>query len=174
MKPILAAALIGLIAVSLALSQTKNKTIDSLAVLPFLNVGRDRKTEFLADEITKRLINRLSKLPNLRVVPYASILRYKGQEQVDPNLSGKGKAMNPQTVGNELGVQAVFYGRVIRRGHSLSVSAELVDVRENSLIWGNQYNRKLSDFVAVQEEMAHDISQKLRTGVNCCSESKPP
>ena len=110
MKLILAAALIGLIAVSLALSQAKNenKTIDSLAVLPFLNVGRDRNTEFLADEITKKLIKSLSKLPNLRVVPYASVLRYKGLEQSDPHLAGKDKALSPQTVGNDLEYKQCF------------------------------------------------------------------
>ncbi len=164
MKRILVAALIGLIAGPLALSQTlgKEKTINSLAVLPFLNVEHDQKTEYLSDEITKKLINSLSKLPNLKVVPYASVLRYKGLEQVEPGLESRGEALNLQTVRNELGVQAVLYGRVDQRGEGLSISAELVDARDNSLLWGDHHVRKLSDFLAVQEEMTHDISKKLR------------
>lgn len=164
MKRILAVALIGLVVGPLALSQTrsKEKTIASLAVLPFVNVTHDRDTQYLADEITKKLINSLSKLPNLKVVPYTSVLQYKGLEQVDPHLEGRSKALNLETVRNELGVQAVLYGRVLQSGESFSISAELVDARDNSLIWGDQYNRKLSDFLVAQEEMAHDISQTLR------------
>jgi TolB-like protein len=163
LKRILVAALIGLVAGRLAMSQTpsEEKTINSLAVLPFLNVADDRNTEHLADEITKELINGLSKLPNLKVVRYTSVLRYRGLEQIEPGLESKDKALKLRTIRNELGVQAVLYGRVVQRGEGLSISAELVDA-DDSLIWDDQYNRKLSDVLAVQEEMVHDISKKLR------------
>lgn len=166
MKRILVAALIGLVAGRLAMSQTpsEEKTINSLAVLPFLNVADDRNTEHLADEITKKLINGLSKLPNLKVVRYTSVLRYRGLEQIEPGLESKDKALKLRTIRNELGVQAVLYGRVVQRGEGLSISAELVDA-DDSLIWDDQYNLKLSDVLAVQEEMVHDISKKLRPGL---------
>ena len=164
MKRIIALALIELVTGPLVLSQTpsKEKAIDSVAVLPFVTVTHDRNTEYLADEITRKLINSLSMLPNLKIVPYTSVRKYKGLDQVDPHLEGKGKALNLETVRHELGVQAVLYGRLVQSGESLSISAELLNARDMSLIWGDQYNCKISDFLGVQKEMAHDISMKLR------------
>jgi serine/threonine protein kinase/tetratricopeptide (TPR) repeat protein len=125
-------------------------TITSMAILPFANVSADPDTEYLSEGITESLTNSLSQLPNLRMIARSSALRYKGRET------------DPQTAARELGVQAVLTGRVVRRGDSLSVSAELVDARDNSHLWGEQYNRRLSDILAVQQEIAADIAGKLR------------
>ena len=132
------------------LLRPRSGTIESLAVLPFVNASADSSTEYLSDGITESLINSLSQLPNLTIMSRNSVFRYKGREA------------DAQAAGRELRVQAVLTGRVVQRGGDLSVSAELVDVRNNSHIWGDQYSRKLSDILAVQEEIVRDISSKLR------------
>jgi serine/threonine protein kinase/pimeloyl-ACP methyl ester carboxylesterase/tetratricopeptide (TPR) repeat protein len=142
--------LITLAGVGIYLELGHGKAIDSLAVLPFTNVSGDPNTEYLSDGITESLINNLSQLPNLTVMSRNSVFRYKGQEA------------DAQVVGRDLKVQAVLTGRMVQRGDNLSISAELVDVRNNSHLWGGQYNRKLSDILAVQAEISREISEKLR------------
>jgi serine/threonine-protein kinase len=124
--------------------------IDSIAVLPFVNEGGDRDTEFLSDGLTESIINNLSQLPNLRVIARSSVFRYKGRET------------DAQAAGRELKVRVVLLGRVVQRGDGLSVGVELVDVRDNRQLWGETYNRKLADLMAVQEEISQDITAKLR------------
>jgi TolB-like protein/Tfp pilus assembly protein PilF len=118
--------------------------------LPFVNVSGDPNTEYLSDGIAESLINSLSQLPNLKVISLSSVLRYKG------------RLTDPQSVGRDLGVRAVLVGRLVQRGDSLSIGAELVDSHDKSHIWGEQYNHKLADVLAVQEEISKDISDKLR------------
>ena len=130
---------------------SSSTAIDSVAVLPFVNVGNDPNTEYLSDGISDSIINSLSQLSGLkRVISLNSALRYKGQ-QVDP-----------QVVGREFNVQAVLMGRLTQQGDDLLISAELVDVRDNRRLWGDQYNRKLSDILVVQREIAQQISSGLR------------
>ena len=124
--------------------------IDSLAVLPFANAGGDPNAEYLSDGITEAIIKNLSQLPNLGVMSRSSVFRYKGKD------------IDPQAAGRALQVRAVLAGRLVQRGDSLSISAELIDVGTNRQIWGEQYNRKLADLLAVQEEIASEISAKLR------------
>jgi TolB-like protein/DNA-binding winged helix-turn-helix (wHTH) protein/Tfp pilus assembly protein PilF len=124
------------------------EAIDSVAVMPFVNVSGDPNTEYLSDGISESIINSLS--PNLKVIALNSVLRYKG------------KQTDPQTVGRELNVRAVLMGHVTQRGDDLTISVELVDVRDNRHLWGQQYDRKLSGIVAVPTEIAQDISEKLR------------
>ena len=124
--------------------------IDSIAVLPFANESADPNTEYLSDGITESLINNLSQSRSLKVMSRNSVFRYKGQ-QPDPKL-----------VGRELGVRAVMTGRVSQRGDTLSVSVYLVDARDNSQVWGEQYNRRISDLLAVQEEIAKQVSDRLQ------------
>jgi TolB-like protein/Tfp pilus assembly protein PilF len=126
------------------------KAIDSLAVLPLANASADPDAEYLSDGITETLINNLSQLPKLRVIPRSMVFRYKGRE------------VDPQTVGRELNVRAVLTGRVVQRGDTLNIQAELVDVVAESQLWGGQFQRKVSDIFAVQEEIAKEISEKLR------------
>lgn len=127
-----------------------SETIDSVAVMPFVNVNNDPNTEYLSDGISDSIINSLSQLPNLKVMSLSSTLRYKGRQT------------DPQAVGRELNVRAVLIGRLMQRGDGLSISTELVDVHDNRRLWGAQYNRKLSDILAVREEISREIFEKLR------------
>jgi TolB-like protein/Tfp pilus assembly protein PilF len=124
--------------------------IDSLAVLPFVNANADPNTEYLSDGITESLINSLSQLPNLKVMSRDAVFHYKGKET------------DAQTVGRELGVRAIFKGRVTQRGDTLNISAELINARDSSHIWGQQYDRKLADMVALREEIPMQMASALR------------
>jgi TolB-like protein/Tfp pilus assembly protein PilF len=126
------------------------KQIDSIAVLPFQNRSTDADTEYLSDGLAESLIYRLSQLPNLKVSPTSSVFRYKGKET------------DLIKIGNELGVNAVMSGRIVQRGENLTISVELVDVRNNKLLWGEQYERKMSELLATQREIATEISRKLQ------------
>ena len=127
------------------------EAIDSIAVMPFVNVSGDPNTEYLSDGISDSVIDSLSQLPSLKtVIARSSVLRYKG------------KQTDPQVVGRELNVRAVLMGQVNQRGDDLSISVELVDVRDNKHLWGAQYNRKLADIAVVQTDIAQEISERLR------------
>jgi len=134
--------------------------IDSLAVLPFVNSTADPNTEYLSDGITESLINSLSQLPNLRVMSRDSVFRYKGKET------------DAQTVGRELGVRAIFKGRVTQRGDTLNISAELINARDSSHIWGQQYDRKLADMVALREEIPREMASALRMRLTGAEEKR--
>ena len=124
--------------------------IDSVAVLPFANGSGDPNAEYLSDGITESIINNLSQLSNLRVMARSTVFRYKGKDA------------DPQKVGQDLHVRAVLTGRLLERGDTLIVHAELVDVEKGSQLWGGQYSHKLADVFALQEELSKDISEKLR------------
>jgi TolB-like protein/Flp pilus assembly protein TadD len=127
------------------------ETIDALAVLPFVNGSGDPNAEYLSDGITENLINSLSQIPKLEVKSRDSAFHYKG------------KNPDAETVGRELGVRAVFKGQITQVGDKLSISAELIDARNNDHIWGQQYSRKASDIFALQGEIAKEITTALRT-----------
>ena len=124
--------------------------IHSVAVLPFENAGGDPNAEYLSDGIAESLINSLSQLPNLKVMSRDSAFHYRGKET------------DAQSVGQALGVQAVFKGRVVQQGDTLTISAELIDAHDNSHIWGQQYSRKPSDIFVLQEEIAKEMTAVLR------------
>jgi serine/threonine-protein kinase len=145
-----AVVLLGLLGAVLYRLRGDDRAIESIAVLPFANEGGDPNTEILSDGIPESLINNLSQLPNLRVIARSSAFRYKG------------RVIDPQAAGHELGVQAVLTGRVVQRGDRLVINVELVEVRNNRQLWGEQYNRKLADILAVQDEIAREITDKLR------------
>jgi len=128
--------------------------IQSIAVLPFQNRSAEADTEYLSDGLSESLIYRLSQLPNLKVSPTSSVFRYKGKE------------IDPVKVGQELGVAAVLSGRIVQRGDNLTISAELLDVHNNRILWGEQYDRKMSDLLATQREIAREIVEKLRVRVS--------
>jgi serine/threonine protein kinase/Flp pilus assembly protein TadD len=128
--------------------------IESIAVLPFQNRSTETDTEYLSEGLAESLIYRLSQLPNLRVSPTSSVFRYYGKE------------IDPIKVGQELGVNAVLSGRIVQHGDNLTISAELVDVRYNKLVWGEQYDRKMSDLLAMQREIAREIVDKLKLKVS--------
>jgi len=122
----------------------------SIAVLPFENQDRDPDTDYLCDGIPESIINSLSELPKLKVMSRNSVFHYKGKE------------MDAQTVGKELKVQTLLTGRVRQRGDRLTIGVELINAQDNSQLWGQQYSRKLADVFAVQEEIAKEVSDKLR------------
>ena len=124
--------------------------IDSVAVLPFANSGGDSDSEYLSDGITESLINSLSHLSKLRVVPRSTVFRYKGS------------SITPEKIGQELKVRAVVTGRVTRRGDSVVVGAELIDVGKESQMWGEQYSKKLTELLPVQDEISKAITENLK------------
>jgi len=131
-------------------SRSDQAQISSVAVMPFVNASNDPNSEYLSDGITESLINNLSQLPNLVVMARSSVFRYKGRD------------VDPQTVAKELKVQALVTGRIVQRGDQLTISSELIDARTSRNLWGEQYDRKLSDALAVQQEITGAISAKLR------------
>ena len=130
--------------------RSARSAIQSIAILPLENTSGNASTEYLSDGITESLINSLSQLPKLRVMARSTVFRYKGQP------------IDPLKFGQELDVAAVLTGRVVQRGEALSIQAELVDVSDGSQLWGEQYTRKLTDILSLQEEISKEISGKLR------------
>ena len=152
-KKWLALQIIAVLAISIAAVfyfSAKKPTIESVAVLPFVNTGADPDAEYLSDGITESLINSLSQLPRLTVMSRDSVFRYKGQ------------STSAQAAGRELRVQVVLTGRVTQRGDTLVINADLVEVGSNRQLWGEQYTRRLKDVLAVQEEISREISDKLQ------------
>jgi serine/threonine-protein kinase len=134
---------------SVAPTKTKPRG-KSIAVIPFVNSARDPGADYLIDGITESVINRLARLPKLRVIARGTVFRYKGIDA------------DPQTVGRELGVKTVLTGAIHQVRESLSIQAELVEVADNAQIWGERFNLRFSDIFAVQEEIAERIAEKLR------------
>jgi len=130
-------------------SGESDSTINSLAVLPFTN--SDPNSEYLSDGITESLIDSLSRVPNLKVKSSSTVFHYKGRET------------DPKKIGRELGVHALLSGTVSQVGDDLSVNVELIDVRDDSHIWGERYSRKVSEVVALPQQISRDVSQRLRS-----------
>lgn len=126
------------------------ETIDSVAVLPFVNATADPETEYLSDGITESLIDSLSQLPHLKVMSRDAAFRYKDKET------------DARSVGRELGVRAIFKGRVTQSGDSVTIATELIDARDNSHIWGQRYIRKQRDVFGLQQEIAKEMAIALR------------
>ncbi|MCU1266284.1 MAG: hypothetical protein JWM21_2602 [Acidobacteria bacterium] len=127
--------------------------IDSIAVLPFVDDAAGSDAQYLNDKIAESLINSLSKLPKLRVVPRSVVANYKGN-------------IDPRQVGRDLNVRAVVTGRVHRYGDTISIQADLIDLDQVAQIWGQLYDRKLADILLVQEDISRDIFENLRLKLN--------
>jgi TolB-like protein/Tfp pilus assembly protein PilF len=132
----------------------KATQIDSLAVLPFMNEGGDAKTEYLSDGITESLIDNLAHVPDLKVKSRHSVFRYKGKD------------VDVQQVGKDLGVAALVSGRVVPHGDQIDVSAELTNVSDNTEIWGQHYSGPAANIIAMQQQIAGDIASKLRSDMS--------
>ena len=132
----------------------RTQQIDSLAVLPFTNQGGDAQTDYLSDGITESLIDNLAHVTDLKVKSRHSVFRYKGKE------------VDVQQVGEELGVAALVSGRVVPRGDIIEVSAELTNVSDNTEIWGQHYSGSAANIIALQQQIAGDIASKLRSGMS--------
>ena len=138
------------VAAWLTFFRAQGKAIDSLAVLPFVNSSGDPNTEYLSDGITESVINNLSQLRQLHVTARNTVFHYKGK---DTDL---------QKIGQELQVRAIVTGRLVQRGDTLIVQTELVEMEKGSQLWGQQYNRKLSDVLALQDDLSREIAENLR------------
>ena len=123
--------------------------IESIAVLPFVNASGDPNMEYLSDGISESLINSLSQLPNTRVMARTTTFSFKGKD------------LDPSAIGRQLGVTTVLTGRIVQLGDNLSVQADLVDVSDGSQLWGERFNRKATDLLAIQEEITRRILDKL-------------
>ena len=134
--------------------------VDSVAVLPFVNDSSDVEAEYLSDGITESIINKLSQLPNLRVMSRNAVFRYKGQK------------IDPQEVGRSLGVGAVLTGRVLKVGEKLVIKTELVNVADGAQLWGAEYDKDFSDIFAVQEEISRKISERLKVKLTGADEER--
>jgi serine/threonine protein kinase/TolB-like protein len=125
--------------------------IQSIAVIPFSDVGGTADTDLLSDGLTEALISSLAHVPELKVKSRNSVFRYKGKD------------VDVQQVGKDLTVDALLTGRVVQHGDMIQVSADLTNVQDNTEIWGEQYERKASDIIALQQQIAGDIADKLRS-----------
>ncbi len=134
--------------------------INSIAVMPFENRNSDADTEYLSDGLAESVIFRLTQLPDLKVSPTSSVMRYKGKET------------DLAKIASELGVDAVMTGRLTKRGDNLNITVELVDARTNKSLWGEQYERKLSDLLTTQREIVTEIVGKLQLKLSGESEQK--
>jgi serine/threonine protein kinase/tetratricopeptide (TPR) repeat protein len=128
----------------------RSSAIDSVAVLPFANSTGDSNAEYLSDGITEGIINSLSQMPQVHIMARSTVFHYKGHDD------------DPRKIGQDLNVRAVLVGRLLERGDNVTIQTELVDASNGQQIWGEQYNRKMSDIAAVQDEIVRDISQKLQ------------
>jgi len=142
------------------LSRRSNASIQSVAVMPFVNASGNADLDYLSDGMTETLISSLSQLPNLNVKARSTVFRYKGKET------------NPQMLGRELNVQAILNGRVVQRGDRLTLSLELIDAQTENVIWSDKYERNQTDLVSLQNEIARDVSSKLKLKLSGADQQK--
>jgi len=140
--------------------KSNSQRIESIAVMPFVNKSGDQDVEYLSDGMTETLIKSLASLPNLNVKPRSSVFRYKGKD------------IDPQTIAKELNVQAILNGQVVQRGDQLSLSLELVDIRKDSVIFTERYQRKTSELISLQSEIARDVSTKIKSKLSGVEETQ--
>jgi len=134
--------------------------IDSLAVMPFVNDTGDAEMDYVSDGLSESLINNLSQLPGLKVIARSSAFRYKG------------KNADAEEVAQALGVKSILTGRVLRHGDTLQISVELMDARDKTHMWGSQYNRTGRDLMAMQQDIAQEISRTLRLKLSRAEQSR--
>lgn len=128
------------------------KVVDSIAVLPFDTASLDPDLEYLADGITESTIDHLSQSPGLKVISLGSVLAFRGRQ------------VSPQEIGRALGVRRIMIGKIVIQRERMMVLAELINTADGTHIWGEQYNRKLTDVIGVQEDIATEIAAKLQVG----------
>ena len=134
--------------------------INSIAVMPFVNDGQNPELEYLSDGMTETLMNSLSQLPGLSVKARSSVFRYKGKDT------------DAQTIGKDLGVQALLNGRVVKRGDALTLFLELVDTNTGDRVWGEQYTEPIANLIDLQNDIARDVSQKLSLKLSGADQKK--
>lgn len=145
------------LAMALALAATAyfgthrtSAAIDSIAVLPLTNDAKDANLDYLCDGVAESVTNKLSQIPGLRVMARSTVFHFKGKES------------DPRSAGRELGVGAVLTGHIAQRNDTMTISVELTSVRDGSLIWGEQYNRRFIDVFRALDEIAPQIASAMR------------
>ena len=146
---VFAIMLLVLVGIVIYFAFPQGRVVGSIAVLPLVNAASDPDSDYLSEGITDGLINDLSQLPNLTVKSERSVSRYKGRD------------IDPQLVGRELGVRTVLVGKLVQHGNSVSINVELVDARDDNHIWGKQYTRNLADIAGLQEAISKDIAERV-------------
>src|SRR6266571_6151815 len=141
-------------------SRKSNASIQSIAVMPFVNASGNADLEYLSDGMTETLIKSLSQLPNLNVKARSTVFRYKGKDT------------DAKTIGKELGVPAILNGRLTQRGEQLTLNLELIDAQTENVIWTDQYDRKSSDLVSLQNQIARDVTSKLKIQLTSADQLK--
>ena len=162
--PIVAASALILIAIVTAVyfyvTRKSSAAINSIAVMPFVNDSGNADLEYLSDGMTETLINSLSQLPKLSVKARSLVFRYKGKE------------LDLKKIAAELNVQVIVTGRVVQRGDQMTLNLELIDAQTGNMLWGNRYERKSSELVALQSEVAKDVSTNLKNKLSGADETK--
>src|ERR1700674_4409322 len=131
-------------------TRSSRAAVQSIAVMLFVNASGNADLEYLSDGMTETLIRSLSQLPNLNVKARSSVFRYKGKDT------------DAKNIGRELGVPAILNGRFTQRGDQLTLNLELTDTQTENVIWTDQYDRKSSDLVSLQNQIARDVTSKLK------------
>jgi serine/threonine-protein kinase len=137
-----------------------SRSINSVAILPFVNDSKDPNAEYLSDGLTESIINSLSQLPNLKVMSRNAAFRFKGSNK------------DPREAGQTLKVGAVLTGRLVKLGDNFVIKTELIKVEDGSQLWGAEYKSNLSDIFSIQEEVSKKISQNLRLRLSGEDEEK--
>ncbi len=146
-----AVAAVGLIIAGVLYWRNGNAaSINSIAVLPFTNATRDGNTDYITDGITEGIINSLSAAPRLKVIARTTAFTFKDKD------------IDPQAVGRQLGVQTVLMGRISRRGDSVFIQTDLVNVADRAQLWGEHFRRSTAAIQSLQTDIAGEIADKLR------------
>jgi serine/threonine protein kinase/Tfp pilus assembly protein PilF len=131
--------------------------IDSIAIMPLVNVDDDAGLEYLSDGLTESLINNLARVPRLKVTSRTSVFRYKGKKEKD---------LDVEEIRARFKVRAVLTGSVKRRGDIYDFNFELTDARDQVRLWGKTYTRQFANMPAVTAEVGKEVSLRLRAGLN--------
>jgi len=141
-------------------SRDRASAIQSVAVMPFINTSGNADLDYLSDGMTETLIRNLSQLPNLNVKASSSVFRYKGKQG------------DTKTIGRELSVPVILNGRFSQRGDQLTLNLELIDAQTENVIWTDQYDRKSSELVTLQNQIARDVTSKLKIQLTSADQLK--
>src|ERR1041385_8630214 len=142
-----------LIATAAYLFMNRQTAIDSLAVLPFENIGGGQELDYLSDGVTESIINNLTKIQGLRVAPRSSAFRFKGKD------------IDPQEAGSKLNVRAILTGKIVHRGAALDVQVDLIDIKNESQLWGNRYQSDVNGVLSLQDKITKEVSSMLGVGI---------
>jgi serine/threonine protein kinase len=147
-------ATVAVVVIGFYRSRSNPPALQSIAVMPFVNASGKPEVDYLSDGLTDSLIFRFSQLPEIKVSPTSSVMRFKGT------------AKDPAEIAKELEVDSVLSGRLMQTSDNLSISVQLIDTRTKKLVWAEQYDRKMADLMVTQREIATTVAQKMQLAGN--------